>query len=83
MFYSQASRYWSSYGNLVVAGEGKYGFVVNALYVGRPEDDEGDFNSFDDWFKTAYPDKLVESTETVYDTFFDKLLSQVSFIGYL
>ncbi len=77
MFYFQASRYWSSYANLVVVGEGTYGFVVNALYIGKAEDDDGDFNSFDEWFKTAYPDNLVESSETVYDTFFDKLLSQV------
>ena len=72
----QASRYWSSYANLVVGEDGKYAFVMTALYVGRAED-EGDFTGLDDWFKHVYPDNLIGSSEQTFDTFFDKLLNQV------
>ena len=53
---------------------------IGALYAGREEDDSSDFQSFDEWFKEVYPNNLLESTEKKFDTFLDKLLSQVNFL---
>ena len=75
--YPQASRYWSSYGTLMVDDKANYQVVIEAMYIGKPEDDSADFNNFEDWFKEVYPDKLVMNTENTHDTFLDKLLSQV------
>ena len=75
--YPQASRYWSSYGTLMVDDKANYQVVIEAMYIGKPEDDSADFNNFEDWFKEVYPDKLVVNIENTHDTFLDKLLSQV------
>ena len=50
---------------------------MEAMYVGKPEDDPADFSNFEEWFKDVYPDNLLLNNEKTHDTFYDKLLSQV------
>lgn len=60
-----------------MGSNGEYAVTIEALFVGREEDDSADFHGFDKWFKDTYPVNLIESSETTFDTFLEKLLAQV------
>jgi len=72
----QASKYWSGYANLLADANG-YAVQTSVMYVGTPEDGD-DINSFDEFFKDVYPDNIVSQTDNTFDTFLQKLLSQVT-----
>ena len=75
---SQTSKYWSSYGVLIPGGDGEYYFAISeALYVGSPEDEGGDYDSFENTFRDLYPDKRVLEDFKTFDTFHEKTLSQL------
>ena len=70
-----SSKYWSSYGFPTMKEE-SYGFTINALFVGKEEDD-GNFWSLEEAMADVLPDKLTYSGKHSFDTFYDKLVVQV------
>jgi FAD/FMN-containing dehydrogenase len=72
----RASRYWSSYGTAVPGEGGKYYFLLEALYVGREEDEGGDFGSFEAAMPRVRPERIVMAENKTFDTFLDKMANQ-------
>jgi len=72
---SVSSKYWSSYGSTILAEDGRYGFSIEALYVGR-EEDEGDYWGFEEAMSNIYTNNIAYDNQRTFDTFVDKIAAQ-------